>query len=568
VSAPITTNRLVSLGEPKILVVGDVILDRYTWGDAERVSPEAPVLVLRAEDEEVRLGGAASVACLLRYLEVRVTLAGVVGDDPSGRTVRRLLEEIDLNTGLVLSDTHRCTTTKERFVGRAAGRHPHQILRVDHESREPLEEHIEEKLTAALTRRLAGHQAVLVSDYAKGVCTPRLLTRVIKEARQRGIPVLVDPARIADYDRYRSASILTPNRAEAEGATGLSIAGPSEAFAAGEELLRTLELDAVFLTLDKDGIAVIAKDREPEIVPTRGREVYDITGAGDMVLAMTGLCHAACFPFTETAALANVAAGLEIERFGVTPVTRKEILAELEKREEKGTGSDQDDRCLSPFPVRQGRHNVRRGSPDPAVPSTERSPANQNPDPSRQTCAQRLWGESFDSYIAKRNENGPAPFQSNKLVTLEQMADLAAGYRAHKQRIVLTNGCFDLLHMGHVTYLEQAAELGDVLIVAINSDASVTRLKGPERPIIRERDRAALLAALSCVDFVLVFEEDTPHRVLERLRPDILVKGGTTKQVVGKEVVARYGGSVRVLTGVPDASTTSIVSRIREPSCT
>ncbi|MBC8874771.1 MAG: bifunctional heptose 7-phosphate kinase/heptose 1-phosphate adenyltransferase [Planctomycetes bacterium] len=502
-----------ALGAVKVLVVGDVILDRYTWGDAGRVSPEAPVLVLRAQDEEVRLGGAASVACLLRYLEARVTLAGVVGGDPSGRTVRRLLEEIDLDTDLLLNDTDRCTTTKERFVGRAAGRHPHQILRVDRESTKPLEKHIEEKLTTAITEQLDGHQAVLVSDYAKGVCTPRLLGSVIGKARERGVPVLVDPARITDYGRYHGASILTPNRAEAEGATGLSIAGPSEAFAAGEELLRTLELDAVFLTLDKDGIAVIAKDQDPEIVPTREREVYDITGAGDMVLAMTGLCHAAGFPFTETAVLANVAAGLEIERLGVTPVTRKEILAEFEKREETGTGSDHDDRCLSPFP-------------------------DQHPE------------------------------RSNKVVTLEQMADLAASYRRQRRRLVFTNGCFDLLHVGHVTFLEQSAELGDVLIVAINSDASVSRLKGPERPIIRECDRAAMLAALSCVDHVLVFEEDTPHRVLERLRPDILVKGGTTKTVVGREVVIRYGGSVRILEGVPDASTTTIVNRIREPSCT
>ena len=504
---------LEALGPARILVVGDVILDRYTWGDAARVSPEAPVLVLRAENEEARLGGAASVACLLRHLEAQVTLAGVVGDDPSGRTVRRLLEEIDLDTDLVLTDTNRCTTTKERFVGRAAGRHPHQILRVDREWTEPLAEEIENKLIAAITKRLDQHQAVLVSDYAKGVCTPRLLAGVIGEASEPRIPVLVDPARISDYDRYRGASVLTPNRAEAEGATGLSIGCPSEAFAAGEQLLRRLELDAVLLTLDKDGIAVIAKDQEPEIVPTRGREVYDITGAGDMVLGVTGLCHAARLPLTETAALANVAAGLEIERFGVAPVTRDEIRAELEKREETGTGSNQDDWCLSPFPAH-------------------------------------------------------APERSNKVVTLEQMADLAADYRAHGRCIVFTYGCFDLLHAGHVTYLQQAAQLGDVLIVAINSDASVTRLKGPDRPIIRERDRAAMLAALSCIDHVLLFEEDTPHRVLECLRPDILVKGGTTKTVVGNEVVARYGGSVRVLDGVPDASTTSIVSRIREPSCT
>jgi D-beta-D-heptose 7-phosphate kinase/D-beta-D-heptose 1-phosphate adenosyltransferase len=309
--------------------VGDLILDRYTYGDAQRVSPEAPVLVLQAEEREARLGGAASVACLLRHLEARVTLAGVVGDDPSGRTLRRLLEEIGLDTQLILTDPERCTTTKERFVGRAAGRHPHQILRVDRESTDPLDEHVERKATAAITERLAGHQAVLVSDYAKGVCTPRLLAEVIEQARELGMPVLVDPARIADYDRYRGVSILTPNRAEAQWATGLCIACPSDAFRAGEGLLHRLELDAVLLTLDKDGIAVIARDREPEIVSTRQRDVYDITGAGDMVLAMTGLCRAAGFSVAETAALANMAAGLEVERFGVAPVTRTDVFGEI-----------------------------------------------------------------------------------------------------------------------------------------------------------------------------------------------------------------------------------------------
>ena len=209
-----------------------------------------------------------------------------------------------------------------------------------------------------------------------------------------------------------------------------------------------------------------------------------------MVLAMTGICHAAGFPLAETAALANTAAGLEIERFGVTPVTRKELLAEID------------------------------GEP----------------------C--------------------------KKHVTLEEMGDLAASYRRQGRRVVFTNGCFDLLHVGHVAYLQQAGKLGDVLIVAINSDASVRKVKGPERPIIGQRDRAAMLGALSCVDHVLVFEEDTPHRVLEHLRPDILVKGATTRTVVGREVVARYGGSVRILDGAGDVSTTIIVNRIREPSCT
>ena len=205
----------------RVLVLGDIMLDLYTWGDAGRVSPEAPVLVLRAEEQEVRLGGAANVACLVRHLEAQVTLAGVVGDDASGRIVRKLLDEIDLDKALVLTDTDRCTTTKERFVGRAAGRHPHQILRVDRESAAPIaKKSIENRLLHGLTTALARHDALLISDYAKGVCTPRLLARVITEAKEHGIPVYIDPARITDYDRYRGATVLTPNRVERKGQPG------------------------------------------------------------------------------------------------------------------------------------------------------------------------------------------------------------------------------------------------------------------------------------------------------------------------------------------------------------
>lgn len=486
----------------RVLVLGDIMLDRYTWGDAERVSPEAPVLVLRAEEEEVRLGGAASVACLLRHLDARVTLAGVIGDDASGRTVRRLLDEIGIRDDLVLSDPDRCTTTKERFVGRAAGRHPHQILRVDHETPHPIEAAIEHQLRCEVVKRLEEFQAVLVSDYAKGVCTPQLLATIIGEARRRGIPVLVDPARITDWQRYRGASLLTPNRAEAAGALGRAIHSPADALAAGCELRQRWELPGVLVTLDREGIVVVA-DRQ-EIVATRPRQVYDVTGAGDMVLAVAGLCGAIDLPLRQTAILANTAAGLEVERFGVAPVTREEIRAELSF--EKGTGSDQDDRCLSPLRAR---------------------------------C--------------------------NKLVTLHEMADLAAGYRRQGHRIVFTNGCFDLLHVGHVSYLEEAARLGDVLVVAVNGDMGARRLKGPGRPVIKEGERVAMLAALACVDHVLTFDQGTPCDLIVRIRPDVLVKGGdyAVEEVVGHEIVELYGGEVRVTGEVTGASTTKILASVR-----
>jgi len=474
-----------------LLVLGDLILDRYTWGDAERVSPEAPVLVLRANQCEVRLGGAASVASLLRGLGANVVLAGVLGDDADGRVLRRLLEESGIDTRFVLTDSHRPTTTKERFLGLAAHRHPQQILRVDHELRQPIPGELEERLAAA-TVSAAEFRVVLVSDYAKGVCTPRLLAALIAAAHRKKLPLIVDPARMPDYGLYRGVQIIVPNRTEAELATGMQIHSPADALRAGRQLCDEYGLAAALVKLDSDGIAVV--DRRAGIeqhVPTRPRAVYDVTGAGDMVLAIVGLCQAAGWGLVESAELANVAAGLEVEKLGVAPVSWGEIRAELQR------------------------------------------------------------GKS-----------------TSKLVTLDEMAKLAAAYRHDGKAVVFTNGCFDLLHVGHVTYLQEAAQLGDALIVAINSDASVQRLKGPQRPIIHDADRAGLLAALACVDHVLIFDDDTPHRLLERIRPDVLVKGGTytPDEVVGAEVVRAYGGRIYVTQKVEATSTSAIMDTIRERS--
>jgi rfaE bifunctional protein nucleotidyltransferase chain/domain len=349
-------------------------------------------------------------------------------------------------------------------------------------------------------RRLtpSGHvDAVLISDYAKGVCTPELLARVIGAAREQGLPVLVDPARIGDFERYRGASLLKPNRRETELVMGRAIHSPADALEAGRELVRRYDFQTVVVTLDGDGMALVTADGTAEHVPTRPRQVSDITGAGDMALAVLGLCLAgrnreveeskseraetskSCrtsesqsgvdlfqgdwIGLREAVELANVAAGLEVERVGVVPVTRREIAE------------------AAGLTVGPGR----RTGPSVAVP----------------------W---------RRASNPVRRPGSTKVVTLDEMAALAAAYRREGKTVVFTNGCFDLLHVGHVTYLEQAATLGDVLAVAVNSDASVRRLgKCPERPIVPEADRAAMLAALACVDHVLIFDEATPHRLLE-----------------------------------------------------
>jgi D-beta-D-heptose 7-phosphate kinase/D-beta-D-heptose 1-phosphate adenosyltransferase len=365
---------------------------------------------------------------------------------------------------------------------------------------------------------LRGVNAVLISDYAKGTCTPGLLERIIHAARERGLPVLVDPARISDYSRYQGATLVKPNRRQAGLATGRAIRSPADALDVGRELVQRYGFEAVVVTLDGEGMVMVTADGTAEHVPTRPRQVCDITGAGDMALAMLGICGAAGMSVRESVELANVAAGLEVERLGVAPVTRAEIAAAL-------------------------RHSGTRASSRDGSPS--RPGRIRNPD----------------------QRQAASPGRNGKLVTLDEMVSLAAAYRRDGKTVVFTNGCFDLLHVGHASYLEEAAALGDVLVVGLNSDASVRRLKGPERPIVAERDRAALLAALSCVDHVVLFEEDTPHRLLEAIRPDVLVKGGTytVDQVVGHEIVERYGGRVCVTSTQPGVSTTKLVADIRRP---
>lgn len=482
------------LENPHILVLGDLILDRYIWGDAERISQEAPVILLRQDKQEIRLGGASNVASMLVGLEAQVTLAGLVGFDHDGACVRQELERVGVNYEFVLTDPNRPTTVKERFIGRTQQRNPHQMLRVDREVRTPLDASLEAELLEKLVPRFGEFDAILISDYAKGVCTPHLLRTVIDAGRSAGIPVLVDPYPGEDYLRYRGATAVTPNRLETKRATGIEINSEAEAFGAGKRLCEMLDLEFAYVTLDSDGIAFVRNDGSAEMLPTRKREVYDITGAGDMVLAMIGVGLAAgCDPM-DVGRIANVAGGLEVEQIGVVTISREEILNDL---------------------LMNSRQIVDKVC--------------HRDDLARQVSARRRVG----------------------------------------QRIVFTNGCFDLLHIGHVTYLQQAAREGDCLIVAINSDESVRRLeKGPERPIFAELDRAAMLAALEAVDYVVVFDEATPHALLEQLKPDVLVKGGTYAhdEIVGWEVVESYGGTVKPLTLVEGISTTRIVQGLRGES--
>ncbi|MDB5347150.1 MAG: cytidyltransferase-related domain protein [Schlesneria sp.] len=480
------------LGTPRILVLGDLILDRYVWGDAERISQEAPVILLREDRQETRLGGAANVANMLRGLDAEVTLAGVVGNDADAPLVAQELARAGVDCSALVADDDRPTTCKVRFMGRAQHRHPHQMLRVDREMRHPIRTEIAQKLLDAMLPRLHEFQAVLISDYAKGVCTAEVVKPLIAAARAAGIPVVVDPAAGGDYNLYRGATGVTPNRSETQKATGIDVRSIDAAYKAGNLLVEKFGLDMAFVTLDRDGIVLARQDGEPIHLPTRIREVYDVTGAGDMVLAMFGLGMATGIEPSRLCRLANVAGGLEVEQVGVVRISRKEILTDL-------------------------LHGTRRAA--------------------------------------------------GKVCSLDELTRHVSARHKAGQKVVLTNGCFDLLHVGHISYLAEAAREGDCLIVAINSDDSVRRLnKAPERPIFDQEYRAAMLAGLESVDYVVVFDEDTPHAVLHALQPDILVKGGTYRddEIVGREVVVQYGGRVKALGITPGVSTTEIVRRLRE----
>ncbi len=483
------------LGHPTVLVLGDVILDRYTHGEAERISQEAPIVVLRASRREELLGGSANVCHMLRGLEAKVLCAGVVGNDEAGAALRKMLDKAGVNHELLLVDPTRPTTMKERFVGRAQAKHPSQILRVDHEVTTPIETRLEDQLITGLVEALDRCDMVLVSDYSKGVCTPRVLQAVIAAAHEQEIPVLIDPIRDGTFDRYRGATLIKPNRVEAERALGRRIRTSDDALAAGQQVCANYQAKHAVITLDSEGMALVSNNGQGEIFPTKARSVFDITGAGDMVLATLGLCLACGTSAADAVRLANVTGGLEVEHPGVVVLSRSEIRADI---------------------------------------------------------------------LAARGSGG------HKVGNVDQAAQLADKARRQGKKVVFTNGCFDLLHVGHVSYLAEAAALGDLLIVGVNSDASVRKLKGPQRPVIQEQDRAAMLAALAAVAFVVVFDDDTPCDLLRSIRPDVLVKGGTytTDQVVGHEIVTAYGGKVCVTSVVDGISTTRIVESLTKPAAT
>ena len=460
----------------EILVVGDLMLDHYIWGSCDRISPEAPVQVVKIAKETHRLGGAGNVVQNVLALGAKVSVASVVGDDEVGLRIKNMLSELGAGGGLILSEKGRESSIKSRVMASHQ-----QVVRIDKESAVKI--NLESELVQKVTENLKNFSVVLLSDYGKGVLSDKVCRDIINECVRLDIPVLIDP-KGNDYSKYKNATLLTPNRKEASEATGIAIKNTIDLRAAIMKLKNELNLKYSIVTLSEEGIALF--DKELEIFPAEAKEVFDVTGAGDTVLATLGFMLASKKDIKEAIKMANLAAAVVVAKIG---------------------------------------------------------------------SATANFGEIEELLRSRAN----AEFE-HKIKSAEQVAEILS--QRGEKKVVFTNGCFDILHAGHARYLAKARDFGDILIVGLNSDASVRRLKGESRPINSQLDRACVLSGLGFVDYVVIFDEDTPMELIKKLRPDILVKGADYegKEVVGSDIVK----DVRLVEFVDGKSTSAIVKRIKD----
>ena len=481
--------RLTEIGQQTILCIGDLMLDDFVYGDVMRISPEAPAPVIRVSREDVIVGGAGNVARNIASLGAKCLFVGVIGDDISGKILKF---ELDRDKRGIVSrlivDKQRPTTRKLRFVSEHYSTH---MLRADWEVARPVDAKTEAALIKQALALLPKAGAVVLSDYAKGVLTPKLIRAVIDRAKKLGKPVIVDP-KGSDYSIYRGATIITPNRKELADATRQPVATHDELAAAAQTLARAAGSKAVLVTLSEDGMMLHASRAAPVHVPAYSVKVRDVSGAGDTVAAVLALMLAVGADFEAAMRAANAAASVVVGKSGTATVSAEDLRARI-------------------------------------LPPASRAPEEKIV----------LDWRDLDARLAK--------------------------WRAEGLRIGFTNGVFDLLHPGHIRVLAQARAVCDRLVVGLNSDASVKRLKGPERPVQNESARAAVMASLSPVDLVVIFSEDTPLALIEALRPDVLVKGAdyAKAQVVGGDVVEGYGGRVILADLLASHSTTATIAAMK-----
>lgn len=474
------------LGSGAVYCLGDVMLDRFVYGAVARISPEAPVPVLMVGEESAMPGGAGNVLRNLTALGARVRFGAVIGGDAAGHRLTEMIGAMPQAEPALITEQGRPTTEKTRYI---AGQQ--QLLRTDRETAAVIASASEDRLLHDLAARLSGCGALLLSDYAKGVLSDKVLEGAIAEAQAQDIPVIVDPKR-RDWSAYRGAFLLSPNWKEFTQALGHVPASEEELEKEARALIGRYDLGALLVTRGPEGMVLVPREGAAHVIPARAREVFDVSGAGDTVIATVAAAVAAGIGPAEAAELATVAAGIVVGRLGTATVTRTEI--------------------------KTGLLGAAQGS------------------------------------------------ARDKILPLSSAKAQVAQWQAQGLSVGFTNGCFDLLHPGHLHLLGQAAGECDRLVVGLNSDESIRRLKGPSRPVQTEMDRATLLAALEKVDAVVIFREDTPLELLKALRPDLLVKGQdyTVEQVVGAELVASWGGRVFLATLLDDQGTTQTIAKIRQ----
>ncbi|MDC1387029.1 D-glycero-beta-D-manno-heptose-7-phosphate kinase [Candidatus Thioglobus sp.] len=465
---------------PKILVVGDLMIDHYLWGKCERISPEAPVQVINIENESISLGGAGNVINNLQSLGASVDILSIIGDSKASNELVGLIKDIKIKTNFLISQKNRKTSKKSRIIASHQ-----QVVRFDRESTEDIDIDSQTSILRTFKKIINSYQIILLSDYGKGIFTKTLTQSLIKVAKNNGKKVLIDP-KGADYNKYKGAYLLTPNKKEASEATKININNNEDLVQAITILKRDYNLDTSLITLSEDGIAVF--DNNFRIHPTNTRQVFDVTGAGDTVLASLGFALACELDIDRAIKFSNLAASVVVNKIGSATATLNEII-ELESSLNKSSSAEH-------------------------------------------------------------------------IKTLDEIKIISADLKERGKKIVFTNGCFDLLHAGHVKYLETAKSFGDILILGLNSDRSVRAIKGPKRPINNETDRAYIVAALEVVDYVIIFDEDTPYNLIKTIKPQALVKGKDYegKKVSGQDIV----DELILVDLIRGKSSTQIIKKIKE----
>lgn len=471
----------------RVVVVGDLMLDRFLYGTVDRISPEAPVPVLRIQRETMTLGGAGNVLRNLASLGAQVDIVGVTGQDSASTDLAQLFAELPNVTPMILQDTTRPTTLKVRCIGGSQ-----QLIRADREISTPVSTELQQQIMQRITAMLPAAQVIILSDYAKGVLTEKLLAEILALAKAQNKPVLIDP-KGRDFSRYRGAYMITPNRKELTEATGVSgIKTVAEAEQAARVLIAAYNIEVVLAKLGADGVCLVVKDQPALHIHGAAREVFDVSGAGDTVVAAMALALAAGGSLSDAAHLANLAGSIVVGKVGTATVSIDDL--------------------------QQGLQEHQRSAGDGKIMS---------------------WQEAFE--------------QTEK-------------WRQQGLKVGFTNGCFDIIHPGHISLLRQARARCDRLILGLNTDASVQRLKGPTRPVHDEQSRATVLAAMGDVDGVVLFDQDTPLELIRTLRPQLLVKGEdyTPDKVVGWDLVQSWGGELYLAKFVPGKSTTSTIAKLQE----